>query len=390
MKNMHSKYFKSAVLVLISALVIASCSDTKPSENQLKTKPAVVAQVQAIHPIQDQPEYSLSLPGELKPYEEVTLFPKVKGFVKKIFVDRGSRVKKGQLLAILEAPEITQRYLSARSDENKSYEDYLYSRQAYERLMKASSKEGAVAAIELDQARSKLRSDSAAYASVKANTGVSSQLQQYLKITAPFDGTVTDKNVSVGALVGENMPGALFSIAQTSLLRLTVAIPEKHAQSIGKNTRVSFTVSGHPGKTFHSSLSRKAELLQQEFRAVTAEFDVFNKDHTLGGGEFAQVKISMQRPDTTFWVPAGSIVHAQSGVFINKVENNIVKRIPVTEGIAKGNLREIFGDITTTDQIVKKASEELPEGTAVAIREEGTQEANQEHRKISNTRSPKK
>ncbi|MBB5646722.1 efflux RND transporter periplasmic adaptor subunit [Pedobacter cryoconitis] len=348
---------------ILSTLIFAGCSADQVRKKQPQNQKTGV--VQFIHPVSDQPSYALSLPGELKPYEEVIIYPKVKGFVKKIFVDRGSKVKKGQLLAILEAPEISQHYLSARADENKFHEDYLYSLQAYERLMKAATRAGAVAAIELDKARSKFRSDSAAYAAVKATTGASAQLQQYLRIIAPFDGTVIHKNISAGALVGDQVP--LFSIAQTSRLRLTVAIPEKHVQAVGKDTKVSFTVSDHPGQLFFSVLSRKSDLLQQESRAVTAEFDISNTQHVLNGGEYAQVKLTLQRPHATLWVPVSSIVVAQSGIFIVKIVQGKSKRVSVTAGTRKGELQEIFGPVREDDQILVKGTEELADGTEVRL-----------------------
>lgn len=351
---------------MLSTLIFAGCSADQAKKRQPQHQKKQTGMVQFIHPVSDQPSYSLSLPGELKPYEEVIIYPKVKGFVKKIFVDRGSKVKKGQLLAILEAPEISQHYLSARADENKFHEDYLYSLQAYERLKKAATRAGAVAAIELDKARSKFRSDSAAYAAAKATTGAAAQLQQYLRIIAPFDGTVIHKNISAGALVGDQ--ASLFSIAQTSRLRLTVAIPEKHVRAVGKDTKVSFTVSDHPGQVFFSALSRKSDLLQQESRAVTAEFDVFNTQHVLNGGEYAQVKLKLQRPHATLWVPVSSIVVAQSGIFIVKIVQGKSKRVSVTAGTRKGELQEIFGPVREDDQILLKATEELADGTEVRLK----------------------
>lgn len=352
---------------MLSLFSIAACSSNPKAEVNKQKPSAKIPVVEIIRAKKDRPEYLLSLPGELKPYEQVDIFTKAKGFIKKIYVDRGSRVKKGQLLAIVEAPEISQQYLSVQSDQRKLYEDYQYSKQAYQRLKKAAMKSGAVAEIELDRVRAKFRSDSAAYLAAKAKTSASGQLEKYLRITAPFNGTVIERNVSAGALVGENNLQPLFSIAQQEHLRLTVAIPEKHAHSVDATTPVTFSVSGRPGKIYNSSLSRNGGMLNQKTRSVTTEFDVENRSGSLSGGEYAQVSLKLQRPDSTLWVPAISLIHTQSGTFILKLENGKVKRVPVIEGTRKEALQEIFGDVSTKDQIIKKGSEELEEGSPVTI-----------------------
>lgn len=255
-----------------------------------------------------------------------------------------------------------------QSNERKLYENFLYSRQAYQRLKNAAQNNGAVAEIELDRARAQLRSDSAAYHSAKASTGASAQLKDYLRITAPFSGTIVSRNVSVGALVGENSSVPLFSVAQQERLRLTVSIPEKHAHSVNKNTAASFTVSNRPGKIYKASLSRNSGLLDQQNRSVVVEFDVDNRDRTLAGGEYAQVTLMLKRPDATLWLPASSVVQAQSGVFVLKVEDGVVSRVPVALGIRKNELQEVFGKLTAADKILKSGSEELEDGTAVQLR----------------------
>jgi len=137
------------------------------------------------------------------------------------------------LLAVLEAPEMEQKYLSDRSTEQKVYSDYLYAKQAYERMVDASKTTGAVADIELDRAKSAMESAKSAYDASKAGTAGAAQVQQYLRITAPFDVIIAGRNVSVGALAdtGGDMP--LFTIAQGNKLRLTLSLPEK-ARRISK------------------------------------------------------------------------------------------------------------------------------------------------------------
>ena len=365
---MKSKNIALDVIASGLAAVLSACSTGKSEETKTDRKASSTPIVEVTSPLSDQPVYPLSLPGELKPFEQVDVFAKAKGFVKKLYVDRGSRVKKGQLLAVLEAPEISQQYLSVQSNERKLYESYLYSRQAYQRLKKAAAKNGAVAEIELDRAKAQLRSDSAAYHSAKASTGASAQLKDYLRIIAPFSGTIVSKNVSVGALVGENNSTPLFTIAQQERLRLTVSVPEKHAHSVTKNTLATFTVSNRPGKAHKASLSRNSGLLDQQNRSIAVEFDVDNRNQTLAGGEYAQVNLMLKRPDSTLWLPASSVVQAQSGVFVLKIENGVVERIPVALGIRKKEMQEVFGDLTAADRILKSGTEELEEGAAVQIK----------------------
>ncbi|WP_181163620.1 efflux RND transporter periplasmic adaptor subunit [Pontibacter mangrovi] len=355
--------FYAVILVTLGACTGRAENTEVSQEEQQVTVPKVpVASVQV-----DQPEYTLSLPGELQPYEQVDIYPKVKGFLKALHVDRGSQVKKGQVLATLEAPEVNQQLSAAKAQAQKLYEDFVYSKQALKRLQQAAAKDGAVAAIELDRASTKVRSDSAAYVAAKASASSISAMREYLTIKAPFDGVITARNFSVGALVGEagSQATPLFSVAQQSRLRLVVAVPEKHAQSLDEETPLSFKVSNRPGKVFHAKLSRNSKVLNQKLRSVNVEFDVDNREQALSGGEYAQVQLKLQRPDSTVWVPASSVVNAQSGVFVLKVENDAVKRVPVVEGMRRENLQEVFGNIKAGDLVVLKGSEELKEESKV-------------------------
>lgn len=308
------------------------------------------------------PEYEISVPAELKPYEQVAVFAKVSGFVKQLYVDRGDHVRKGQLLAILEAPEMDQRYLSDKATEQKIYNDYLFAQQAYDRLKDASATAGAVAAIELDRAKSSVESARAAYEASKAGTTHTSQLQQYLRITAPFDGVITERNVSVGALAGTSSNQSLFMMAQGNKLRLTLSLPEKHAASVQQGVQANFTVSSQPGKTFETTLSRTSGLLNQQDRSLTLEFDVDNPSRELQGGDYAQVKLKLKRKTPSSWVPKKSVLTTQAGTFILILDDQEIKRIPVKEGVHLDTLTEVFGQISTESQIILKPSEEIKEG----------------------------
>lgn len=347
-------------MVLIS--VFAACSQKEQDNEQEHNKKTeavtyATAQVKIINP-----EYEISVPAELKPYEQVAVYAKVTGFLQRLYVDRGDRVRKGQLLAVLEAPEMEQQYLSDRSTEQKVYSDYLYAKQAYERLVDASKTSGAVADIELDRAKSAMISAQSAYSASKAGTAGTAQLQQYLRITAPFDGVITQRNVSVGALAGSGSHVPLFMMAQSDMLRLTVSVPEKHAASVKQGMRATFTISSQPGKIFDAILARTSGLLDQQDRSLTLEFDVSNPLGELQGGDYAQVKLKLQRKNPSSWVSPKSVLTTQSGTYVMTLNDSEIKRIPIKEGIRLDSLIEVFGDLSPQDNILLKPSEEINEG----------------------------
>lgn len=344
------------------AWTFTACSDKgrqkeQPPETTAKPAAYPTAPVQFINP-----EYEISVSAELEPYEQVAVYAKVTGFVKRLYVDRGDHVRKGQLLAMLEAPEMNQQYLSDKSTEQKVYSDYLYAKQAYERLADASKTTGAVADIELDRAKSAMESAKSAYESSKAGTAGAAQLQDYLRITAPFDGVITERNVSAGALAGTGAHTPLLMMAQGNKLRLTLSLPEKHAASVKKGMQASFTISSQPGKIFKATLSRTSGLINQQDHSLTLEFDVNNPSGELQGGDYAQVKLKLQRTSPTYWVQAKSVLNAQSGTFVMTLNNGAIKRIPVKEGIRLDSLTEVFGNLSQQDSVLLKPSEEIREG----------------------------
>ncbi|HLT87041.1 MAG TPA: efflux RND transporter periplasmic adaptor subunit [Sphingobacterium sp.] len=359
----NKKSIASLALITTLALIFTACSQKGREKTQLQNTEAKPITYPTASVQYMKPEYEISASGELKPYEQVAVYAKVTGFVKQLYVDRGDRVREGQLLAVLEAPEMEQQYLSDKSTEKKVYSDYLYTKQTYERLVEASKTVGAVADIELDRAKTAMESAKSAYDASQAGTAHSSQLRQYLRITAPFDGVITERHVSVGALTGTGTNTPLFIAAQGSKLRLTLSLPEKYASSIKQDMPVTFTVSSQPGKTFEATLSRTSGLLDQQNRSLTLEFDVNNPAGELQGGDYAQVRLTLQRRAATHWVPGKSVLNTQSGTYILTLNDNEIKRIPVKEGIRLDTLTEVFGNLSAEDNIILKPSEEIKEGT---------------------------
>jgi membrane fusion protein (multidrug efflux system) len=205
----------------------------------------------------------IQLPGEFQPYQKVAIFAKVSGFVDKVNVDVGSMVKTGDLLATLVAPELTAQRLegsakvqAAESQRAEAAAKVAAAESTYERLKAASATPGVIAGNELIQAEKQVE---AARAQVKAAEGsiramqssvdALKDLENYLNVTAPFDGVITERNVHPGALAGGTTT-AMFQLEQTTRLRLVVSVPEVNVGGIVRGARVSFTVPAYPGETF--------------------------------------------------------------------------------------------------------------------------------------------
>lgn len=361
-----NKSIKNILVVVFVLAVVSACSSKAEDKGKKKVEHQTPA-LKVVPAVKAKASYTLQLPAEIKPYEQVDLYPKMTGFIKSLHADIGDNVKKGDLLAELEAPEITEQYLSQLAKQREALAKLSYSSQSYKRLKKAASHSGAVAPIELEQALSKVKMDSSTYLAISSEVKGASALRSYLKIIAPFDGVIVSRNISEGALVGsKELP--LFTIAQRNKLRLVISIPEKHSFSLNDSTKIKFTVSNHPGQEFHAKLSRSGKVIQSKNRAVVAEFDVDNRNGILNGGEFAQAKLNLTRSDSSIWVPKSSVVNSQSGVFVLKLKDGKVVRVPIIEGISKDSTMEVFGELNLKDSIVLKGSEELIEGMEVAVK----------------------
>lgn len=356
-------YIKFFGLILLS-IIVTACSqasaekaDSSESENSKPTYKVTSLKADSLN-------YELNLPGDLLPYDQVTLYAKVEGFVRDINVDRGDKVEKGEVLAFIEAPEIAQKYLSAKSKEREILEKLSFSTQNYKYLEKASSVDGAVSNIEVEQARSRFMADSAALNAVKAEVSAAEHLAKYRTITAPFSGIITDRLISSGALVGGERQ-ALFKLSREDKLRLSVAIPGKHAKALQPGTKAEFSVNGYPGKRFSVELSRNSKVLNPELRSSMVEYDVDNSEDLLNAGDYADVNINLQRNSTSWQVPVSSIINTKTGTFVAKVISGKVQLTPITTGITYKRKIEIFGDLENQDQVITDAKSTLKNGLEI-------------------------
>ncbi|MBL7864787.1 MAG: efflux RND transporter periplasmic adaptor subunit [Cyclobacteriaceae bacterium] len=330
-----------------------------------------------------QPLLHTVLPGELKPWNRTQIFPKVKGYLASITADRGTQVKKGQVLATLEAPELIASLNQAKAEVSSAEAALLErhakqqaSRNTYLRILQTSKTKGAVSDNELEMGFASMMADSALarvsrenLQAARAQLEAQNQLAEYLLVKAPFNGFIIERNVSPGDLVGpETNVKPMFVLEDGSKLRLTVAIPENLANSIGDRNTVSFTTQAEPLKEYHAVFARSANSVQEHTRTMLAEFDFINHNADLKAGMYAEVNIPVRRNKASLFVPKTSVLLSTEGIFVMKVNANVTQWISVQRGNSLDSLVEVFGPVSEDDQVIKTVNDELRNGQVVRIK----------------------
>ncbi|MFI5163920.1 MAG: efflux RND transporter periplasmic adaptor subunit [Bacteroidia bacterium] len=305
---------------------------------------------------------TLRLPAQLNPFEEVSIYPRVTGYIKNIPVDIGSIVKQGQVIMEMEAPDVEQNNLAAQERYIKVQASYRASKDNYYRLRNTAKTAGAVSPNDLQVAQSQMQSDSALCNSEKANWMAMESMKDYLIVKAPFDGTITQRNIHPGALVtvgNKTDMKPLLELQQISKLRLQVKVPETFATQLENNQKISFVVDALPGKTFTGTITRQANSLDEKYRSESFEIDVINADNLLMPGMYAEVLLPLKGHANACLVPQSAVVISTEKKYVIKVQNNKTILTDVTTGNEDKGMIEIFGDVKAGDSVIEKASEEI-------------------------------
>jgi RND family efflux transporter MFP subunit len=323
-------------------------------------------------------EKTVTIPGELTPYQVVNLNARVQGFVESVAVDRGSWVKSGQLLGRLSAPELLAQRAEAeakvqaiRAQEAEAESKTVAAQSTFDRLEAASATPGVVAghdvelaARALDAARAHVNALTSSGAAAEAAVKAVAQMEAYLALTAPFDGVITERSVHPGSLVGPSA-GPLLRIEQITRLRLTVPVPETHVGTISKGTRVEFAVSAFPDRVFSGVIARPAHSLDMKTRSMLVELDVTNADLALAPGMFADVKWPLSRGRATLFVPTAAVVRTSERQFVVRVRDAVAEWVDVRRGELNGDVIEVFGDLREGDVVVRRGNDEIRPGTRI-------------------------
>jgi RND family efflux transporter MFP subunit len=292
-------------------------------------------------------------------------------------VDRGSIVKQGDPVVEMSAPEMTAQIAEAQSRVQAAEADRLQAeaqlaaaQSTYDRTKVAAETPGDIAGNELilaekqvDAARALLNSRKQAGRAAESAVRALQDLQGYLKISAPFDGVVTDRMIHPGALVGPGNDIALLIIQQVSHLRLVVPVPEEDVSGIMNGANVPFQVPAWPERSFSGTVARISHALDQKTRTMNVEMDVMNRDGSLAPGMYPSVKWPVRRSRPSLFVPKTSVVTTTERTFVIRSQNGQAEWVDVRKGVGEGDLIEVLGNLKAGDMVVRRATDEIREGT---------------------------
>jgi len=373
------------ILILCTTLSFcASCGTNSGSSTSAQGTASPTPTVEVAKVRSKKLSIATRLPGELQAYEAVAVFPKVTAYVDSISVDRGSRVKAGQLMARLVAPEVAaqraeaQSKLQAAEAQRAEAEAKLASNQStYERLKSASATPGVVAGNDLEIAQKGAEADRARLQALResaeaAKSALKSviEIEGYLQVRAPLDGIVTERNVHPGSLVGPatSSSGAgmpMLRVEKTARLRLVVSVPEKYATGIDVGSKVEFSVPAFPSQKFAGTIARVAHSVDVKTRTMPVELDVNNSDGRLSSGMFPEVLWLVRRTEPTLFVPTSAVARTTEATFVVRIRNGNSEWVNVSTGEVDGKLTEVFGDVHEGDEVAVRGTDELRPGTRV-------------------------
>jgi len=349
--------------VLLSGII--ACNQHQETATIKNQEAAKTDTVKAFLLSTDSAQKTISLPGELLPNENAQIRAKVQGYIRKLQVDIGARVKKGQVLALIDAPEINTRIQELNEKVRAAQSRYASSKDYFDRLQEASQSDGVVAPRELQQTKNQMMADSSEYNAAVFAASSYRQIGGYLAIIAPYNGIITKRTINVGSFVGNPNEQPLFELQDNSLLRLQVPVPEIYTGAVLLNNAAELTTRSQPDKKFKANLVRASGNIDNQSRSELWEFAISNTSGELKAGSYCDVKLRFLRSKPSMIVPTSSVVTTLEKKFIIKVANGTTQWIDVRAGFNMGEKQEVFGDLSPGDTLVLKGNEELKAGTTV-------------------------
>jgi RND family efflux transporter MFP subunit len=360
-----------SVLGLVAVAVYSGIRSRALAEARLvqATKSSAVSSVDVVYPKLGSGSEEISLPGNTEPYIDTPIYARTSGYLRKWYFDIGAHVSQGQLLAVIETPELDEQ-LEQADAELKNAQANLQLAQItaarWQNLLRTNS----VSRQETDQAVSDLNSKQALVASSQANVRRLQQLQTYENVYAPFDGVITQRNTDIGDLIdaGQNStPKELFHLASVSTLRVYIPVPEVYTDAVRTGEKVTLTLDEYPGRTFTGDLVRNSDAIDPASRTLNVEVDVKNPDGLLRPGAYVFVHLTVPPESGAVTIPSNTLLFRSEGLRVAVVRDSHVQLAPITIGHDYGSSVEVLTGLRPSDAVIVDPSDSIESGQAVEV-----------------------
>ncbi|ONP37590.1 efflux transporter periplasmic adaptor subunit [Burkholderia cenocepacia] len=319
-------------------------------------------------------DQTLTLPGSVMPYADASIYARTSGYIAHWSADLGARVKAGQTLAQISAPDLDAQLRQARADEASAQANYDYAKstaQRWQDMLKTQS----VSQQDTDTKVADMNAKRAMLASAQANVAHLAELVSYESVTAPFDGVITARNVDVGTLVtaggtpgSPGLSGELFHLEQTDTLRVFVDVPQDSATGVSAGTSVYLTTPQYPGRRFAAQVARSAGAIDPVTRTLRVEIDVDNRDGALMPGAYAQAHLVVPSAAPALELPVSALLFRPNGVQVATVGANgrtALKTVQI--GRDFGTRVEIVAGLAAADRVIDNPGDAITAGEAVKV-----------------------
>src|ERR1700758_2795161 len=373
-KQSPKRWLAALVIALIvAAILIFGIRSRVKAENNLRTATAQMAvpSVSVVKPKQTASAQEIILPGNIQPFISSPIYARTDGYLKSWYFDIGAHVKKGQLLATIQTPEVDEQLSQARSTLATAQANLELAQITRDRYQSLLTKH-AVAQQDVDNAVGSYSANKAVVDADMANVRHFEALVSFEKVYAPFDGVITARNTDIGDLINSGSSTAprtdLFDIAQTRTLRVYVNVPEEYSQGIKPGqTAAEVALAEFPGKRFPGKLERTSEAINATTRTLLVEVDLDNPGGNLFSGSYAEVHLNIPAQNSPYLLPVSALIFRSDKLQVGVVRNGKVAVTDVTPGHDFGDQIEIVAGLKSDDPVVLNPPDSLVSGQQVTI-----------------------
>ncbi|HLJ49905.1 MAG TPA: efflux RND transporter periplasmic adaptor subunit [Bryobacteraceae bacterium] len=377
LRNTHVKRWLSPVIFALAAAGALGfgihngiqARTAASAELAHNTEQAATPIVRVVHPQLAAPVQEIVLPGNTQAFTDSPIYARTSGYLARWYFDIGARVRKGDLLAEIETPEVDQQLQQAQAQlvtANANYDLAKTTADRWQFLLKSNS----VSKQETDQAVANMNAQKATVDSNAANVRRLEQLQSFEKVYAPFDGVITARSTDIGALIDAGSAAQskeLFHLASIATLRVFVPVPEVYSHAARPGATATLTLDEYPGRVFHGRLARNSSAIDPSSRTLLAEVDVDNPEGLLLPGAYISVHLKLPLTIRSVTIPANTLLFRREGLRVGVVHGSRADLVPVTIGRDYGANVEIVSGLRASDSIILDPSDSLESGAPIRL-----------------------